>query len=194
MVDNFNLIKSFLDFSEKDTFYFLQIIQRKKDGNDNIKDNIIIKDFFIKSIKHFEDIYPQIKFYCDTFNARAYIRLNKVFYDKVAFETLCLISEMLKTGNTQSVKSAYTTACGRKCYDKDKKWIIDIDDIGVDIDDIYNVINNSMSKNVGYNILGKIPTKNGFHLITIPFDCREFKNKYSDIDIHKNNPTILYVP
>ena len=31
MINNFNLIKPLLDFNSEDDFYFLQILQRKKD-------------------------------------------------------------------------------------------------------------------------------------------------------------------
>ena len=33
---------------------------------------------------------------------------------------------------------------------------------------------------------------NGIHLITTSFNLQQFKEKYPDIDIHKNNPTLLY--
>lgn len=46
-----------------------------------------------------------------------------------------------------------------------------------------------------YFIIAKIPTKNGYHLITRPFDVAKFQDKFLNyIDLHKNNPTILYVP
>ena len=38
-----------------------------------------------------------------------------------------------------------------------------------------------------------IPTKSGWHIITTPFNLQQFKEKYPDIDVHKNNPTILYI-
>ena len=37
-----------------------------------------------------------------------------------------------------------------------------------------------------------IPTKSGFHLITTPFDMSTFAKQYPNIDVHKNNPTLLY--
>ena len=39
-----------------------------------------------------------------------------------------------------------------------------------------------------------IPTKNGFHVITSPFELNTFKEKYPSIEVHKDNPTIIYVP
>ena len=29
-------------------------------------------------------------------------------------------------------------------------------------------------------------------LITTPFNLQQFKEKYPDVDVHKNNPTLLY--
>ena len=37
-----------------------------------------------------------------------------------------------------------------------------------------------------------IPTKSGWHLITTPFNIMKFKEAYPDIDVKKNNPTLLY--
>ena len=37
-----------------------------------------------------------------------------------------------------------------------------------------------------------IPTKSGWHIITTPFNLQQFKEKYPNIDVHKNNPTLLY--
>jgi hypothetical protein len=49
---------------------------------------------------------------------------------------------------------------------------------------------------VGDKVIAEIPTKNGVHLITRPFNLQEFKETFDgDWDIiHKNNPTLLYCP
>ena len=39
-----------------------------------------------------------------------------------------------------------------------------------------------------------IPTKNGLHLICRPFNSAKFCHKYPEVDVHKDNPTILFVP
>lgn len=44
----------------------------------------------------------------------------------------------------------------------------------------------------GDKILAVIPTLNGVHLITKPFNLQKFKELYPLIDVHKNNPTLLY--
>ena len=47
---------------------------------------------------------------------------------------------------------------------------------------------------IGTKCIALIETKNGYHLITKPFNSKVFGEKYPEIEIHKNNPTILYVP
>jgi hypothetical protein len=44
----------------------------------------------------------------------------------------------------------------------------------------------------GDKILAVIPTKSGFHLISLPFDLIEFKKDFPNVDVQKNNPTVLY--
>jgi hypothetical protein len=38
-----------------------------------------------------------------------------------------------------------------------------------------------------------IPTKSGIHIITRPFNLKNFKEKYPDVDVHKDNMVILYL-
>jgi len=193
MVNNYEQIKSLLDFSIEDTFYFLQIFKRKKENPDMKSDNIIIDNVFIKSIEDLEKKFPRIKVTCEAHNARAYIRLNRCFYNEVAMETLSVVVEYLQKKNQRNVKSAYTTACGRRCYDPEKKWIIDIDETELHLKDEIKDFVNTQRSGFDTNVIAEIPTKTGVHLLTHPFDLREYGEKY-DTDIHKNNPVILYIP
>lgn len=45
----------------------------------------------------------------------------------------------------------------------------------------------------GYKILDILETKNGFHIITNPFNLKLFKDIFPEIDVHKSSPTILYI-
>ena len=48
----------------------------------------------------------------------------------------------------------------------------------------------------GGAVLDYIPTAQGYHLISRGFDVRHFKQlckiEHIDIDVHKDNPTLLY--
>ena len=76
MVDNLDNILSILEFKNDHDFYFLQIIQRKKDNPKIIGDRVI-KSYYIKSKAYIPDFYDEITGLCNFFNARAIINLKK---------------------------------------------------------------------------------------------------------------------
>ena len=79
-IDNFDLIEENLKFESNDDFYFLQVIQRKKDGNVTGRGNNgarLIKAYYIHSIDYLEEKKQKIIELCQSNNARAYIHLNK---------------------------------------------------------------------------------------------------------------------
>ena len=47
---------------------------------------------------------------------------------------------------------------------------------------------------MGDKLIAILPTKNGKHIITSPFDVSQFRQQYPNIDIHKDNPINLYIP
>ena len=72
-------------------------------------------------------------------------------------------------------------------------WVVDLDDCSEVNQEIVSFI--GQLEPIGIDkIVAKIPTKSGFHLITRPFRLDKFKAKFRGIDVHKNNPTVLYIP
>jgi hypothetical protein len=39
-----------------------------------------------------------------------------------------------------------------------------------------------------------IPTRAGFHIIASPFNLQKFKERYPEVEVHKKNPTLLFLP
>ena len=199
LIDNFNLFKELLEFNNKDEFYFLQILIRGKDGhtekgiNGNNKQRLI-KYYTIKSVDDLIKNEDEIKKICDALNARAYIHPTKRSFGQVANETLRTTTDTYLSGNyITGLRSAYSTACGKSYISDDKKFIVDLDgDKVYDIVEYVNFIDLWCEPKASNKFLYKVPTVNGIHLITLPFNTEKFKEKYPDIDIHKNNPTLLY--
>ena len=87
MVDNFEIIKRLLTFENEGDCYYVQLLRRQSDDPmiDGIPDPAYhgnmhsrsIKDYFITSVDHLEQRKDDIIKLCQTFNVRAYIRLNK---------------------------------------------------------------------------------------------------------------------
>jgi hypothetical protein len=200
MVNNFEIIKSYLDFSNPDTYYFLQLIQRRKDNPNLTKDMHIIDDIFIYNMEQYYRMQPEIIATCNLHNARAYFRLNKRSLKKSAMQLLKKVTTMIIDENYKSVKNAYSSVSGEFSSDDDKKWIVDIDNVSLDGNFGFN--HHSMLMTLKHlqietgrePMLTVIQTKSGAHIITRPFNLNEFKKLYPNIDIHKDNPTILYAP
>jgi len=194
MIDVLNQLKSVLVFNDNDDFYLLQILQRKKENPNLGSNSRVIKNYYIGSIEYLESKYEEIKMLCIQFNARAMIRLNKRSYKKVAFKTLQNIANSMSNDDYSFIKNSYDRACGNGHNDKIKKWILDIDYPYTKeyLNEVRGVIKNT--KPVGDKILLELPTKNGIHFITTPFDLREFKTDFPDIEIHKDNPVNLFIP
>lgn len=194
MVDVFDKIKELLTFEDSDDFYYLQILQRKKENPQVGSNSRVIKNYYIGSVEYLENKYEEIRGLCHQFNARAMLRLNKRSYKKVAFKTMQNIANSMANGEYQFIKKSYDRACGEGHNDQNKTWIIDIDGEFNDdwLLDMIHYIDGC--KPEGYKIVTQLPTKNGLHLITKPFDLRNFRQEYPDIDIHKDNPINLYIP
>lgn len=196
LIDNFNLFKELLEFNNEDEFYFLQILVRGKDGHNanGSNKNRLVKYYTIKSIDDLCNKEEEIKKICDVLNARAYIHPTKRSFDKVANEVLRLTTDIYLSGkNSVGLKGAYSTACGKSYISSDKKYIIDLDGDAVNnIVDYVNFIDLWCDPIATNKFLYKVPTVNGIHLITLPFNTTIFKERFPDIDIHKNNPTLLY--
>jgi hypothetical protein len=196
MIDNFQTISDYIKGKTNiGDFYFLQILKRRKDNPDLDADMILLDNFFIKDETDLLKKRERIIELCEMNNARAYFRLNKRSSKKVALQTLRLIADNIASDN-YDIKNCYLSCCGQYASDENKTWIIDLDGettpsplmmafIDYECDPIAKVVNDG-------KCIMTIPTKNGIHLITKPFNISKFRQKYPDIDIHKDNPTILY--
>lgn len=194
MVNNFNLIRNLLDFPTSGTFYFLQILKRRKDNPGMQGDSKVINNYFIYSLEYFDSIQATVIKECEDNNARAYMRLNKRDNRKIALQVLKKTADLIVNEDYRAVKNVYESICGEYHSDNEKKWIVDIDVHFPDNQVTAFAIAEFISKiePLGQKVLANIPTKNGLHLITKPFNVQEFKKQYPEIDIHKDNPTVLY--
>lgn len=190
-------IKPLLKFDSKDDFYHLQIIKRKKENPELGSNSYIIKTYYITSVEHLEKMMPEIIDICESNNARAGLNLNRRSFEKIAFQTLRKVSEQIFNKDFYSVRKSYNTCCGAFGNEKDKKWIIDIDEKDPNIvNELVGYISTlePAYEKVSDRIKVVLPTKNGFHIITSPFRLDVFKKKYPTIDVHKDNPCNLFIP
>lgn len=194
MINNFEIISNILEFKNPMDFVQLYIFKRKKDQVDKENHQSVrtVKSYSIESIEQLNKKKEEVIQLCELFKARAYIHVSCHNHKDVGLLMIETLAKRIREGN-YSQRHLFDSIVGQM-HIKDKKWIIDIDTKNNDY--LLNIIETIEFKcrPEGYKCIETIPTKQGFHLITKPFDVQEFKKEYSEIDIQKSNPTLLYYP
>jgi len=205
VIDNFENISHLLKFNDPDKFYFIQIFKRRKDNPNMEKDMIVVDSFCVYSMEDFEKYRWRIIDICETQNARAYIRLNRRSDKKIALQMLARIATMI-SAEQYNIRGLYNSIAGEFHAEEDKTWVIDVDfdnfgdreeeEINEKINEIVTFIQSLIYKTKRDDTVYVVPTKNGVHFICRPFNLQEFKERAESslVDIHRDNPTILYVP
>lgn len=212
MIDNFEQISGLLKWDSDDEFYFVQIMQRKKDnpGNINGSNNSsrLIKAYYIDSLEKLNKQKEEMITLANLFNARVGINLNRRSFYKTAFNTLQTMANQMHNKEFKYLYRSWNTACGIHNGVDDKIWLLDVDNLDPN-SDIFRMFDDPEERRYSAliefinkaqpivntdKILAKIPSKSGYHLITSGFDTREFCKEFPEIEIHKNNPTNLYIP
>lgn len=92
VVDNFQWVENYIKSKNPsddygDLFWFVRIEQRKKDNENLDQCKRYIKTYEIFSSEQLKYLEKEIKFYCERYNARAYIALNPRSLKTVDFYT-----------------------------------------------------------------------------------------------------------
>lgn len=195
MINNLDIIKPLLNFTEEGDFYMLYILKRKKDqpkeDRDNHQSSRTIKTYCIDSLDYLDSKYEEIMQLSELFKARAYIHIQKQNHKDVALDMMMLLAERIKNGQ-HNQKNLFESVVG-KVKRMENRWIVDIDD--KDEKELAKTIAVLDETRPGGNkVEAVIPTKSGYHLITKRFDVDMFRKSYPQVDIQKKNPTLLYFP
>ena len=196
MIDNIELIKPLLDFSNEDDFYVIHIMRRQKDLPELEKINSqsvrTIKSYTINSLEYLEKRYEEMKIMAEIFKARVYIQINKQSHENISFELLVALTHRLKN-RQYNQKGLFDSVVG-KTKRKDLLWVVDVDTKDETVlQDIEETILNCRPVE-RKKILAKIPTKNGFHIISKKFEANVFKAIYPNVEPKKSSLTLLYFP
>jgi len=197
MIDNIDLIAPLLNFDDPNDFYMLYIFKRKKDQPEGEKDNHqsvrTVKLYCINSIEYLHSIYEESKMLCEVFKARAYIHVQKQNHKDVSLEINFELAKRLKN-NVINQQNLFESVVSKvKIYEK--RWVVDVDSLSTsNLTRICSDINHIRPQGKD-KIVQVIPTKQGYHIISTPFDVDAFKDRgHSAIGIQKKNPTLLYYP
>jgi hypothetical protein len=205
MINNKELILPLLNFEQEGDFYMLYIFKRKKDfpelEQQNHQSVRTIKTYCIESVEYLEKRWDEIVALSEMFKARVYIHVQKQNHKDVSLNMMMELAQRIKDGVTNQ-KNLFDSVVGQlKTYEK--RWVVDVDSKSNGAKEFQiNIIN--ACEPIGNKILSTIPTKNGIHLITSPFNVIQYQDKILNLfltgedffqaDIQKKNPTLLYFP
>ena len=200
-MNNLKAIQPLLNFEDSnDKFYFIQIYKRRKDNPGMERDMEVLNSFYIYNEEQLIKKFEIIKKICDDNNARAYIRLNRRSDRKIALQALARLATMIAS-DQYKIRNLYDSIAGEFHSEPDKNWLIDIDYKDFEknpsiLNEIYFRIEDLQRETGREPRMDIIPTKNGYHLITRPFNLKKLETYTQGgyrMDIHKDNPTILYI-
>lgn len=120
-IDNFEQIKRLLDFPNSDVFYFAQIIGRKKENPELGSNNETYKTYYITSVQDLDKYKAEMVLLAEHHNARVMINLNKRSFERIAFQNLRKVTDIIMNKDYKSVSRAYSATCGVHMTDDQKK-------------------------------------------------------------------------
>ena len=175
IVNNFEYLSKYFDvLKSTEDFYYVQVIQRKKDGHR--KSERIIKNFYIYTKEDFLNKKDFIIDLCEKYNARAYFWINPRNSRKIALECVKSYADLVAQGDCSKGYKVWDKKCGSNpSSNYNNLWIVDVDSKDIlYVTAIITAVNKCRSK-YPKNVLDIIPTAAGCHLITIGFDLHQFK-------------------
>lgn len=188
-INNFESVKTMLNFENANTMYMIQILQRKKDNPDLTKNVKRLSFYYLRCLEDFDKLKEKIIDECTRTNSRAYIDLNSKNMENVALLTLKKVADHIFNKEYDAVKNAYEFACGNASGFNSKLWLVDIDTKEQQTIDLVS----KQLISLGSEIKLTLNSKNGCHILMTPFPLNKF-DPIADVSIIKHGMTILYVP
>ena len=144
-----------------------------------------------------EDFKSDIITFCEHFNARATIRLNRRSFRQCSLESLRELARNISDEDYRPVDKIGLQVMGKHHSDPVNKWLLDVDGILADdprVGEIIQFVENIDQGSKGKRVLATIPSRTGCHLIVTGFNPNIFKKEYPEIEIIKDSPTNIYIP
>lgn len=212
MVNNLDYIKFRLkevfDLNNKDLFFHVLIIQRRKEVDGVNKNSNVIKSYAVKDLEYLENkLNNEIIPICNSQKARAMINLNPKSFKRVSHSMLRRLSEYIESDFYEGTIIKLFDSCTasssiNKELGVEKFWLVDIDCKDIEVfRKVQSVVNfcEPIKPNI-QKVKGFTNSKNGYHIYTTPFNLKTFESykiRYKNIEqveIKKDCLTNLYIP
>ena len=207
------LVSNFCNtLEETDAFFNIQLIQRKKDTTDCeansrlIKSiNIPFKNSITDFLEEFKKMEPTILKLCHNESCRAMINLNPCSKKNMHLKFIQKLTNNLMENNLNQFPfnnkgMIQSVIDNSHISGQPKLWVLDIDTKGEEflnkviqfLEDHKSELNFKVESEVNI-VIETIESKNGFHLITRPFNVQIFNKQFPDIEIKKHGLTNLII-
>ena len=174
-IDNFSKIQPLLEFG-KDTYYFVQIIRRKKDeGNESLGvSEMCMWQRFIDKPETLEHLKLEIQELCTIYNARAYIELNPRSLERWSIELARRLLDRISLHDFTSVQRLPNKAALSEDTIKTRGLLIDRRRWMLDVDEKTDIpVAEKWVDNLGIRKVANIPTISGAHIIIESFNYKQ---------------------
>lgn len=208
MTDNFNVYREYITdefvkcpLEETDSYFAIELMRRGKDNSDMPAANVHFKNYYIRKPEDLDKYEQEIKTLCDVLRMRAYASVNVKPFRQVTLDTMAELARRVANNDFRKNYNIYESCSGSYCLSSMRRWVVDIDDCGIDSEKTMlcmDIINSPDLEPIGRDkIIKIIPSKSGIHLITTPFNVLGFHSRFQDAkyetpDIKKNHLTLLY--
>lgn len=213
MTDNFNRYREFIELSgglpatrndsDLDRYYVIELMRRGKDNPGMQAANYHFNNYYIYSWQDLESREHEIKAVCDLLNMRAYCSVNHKSMKQVALDTMAESARRIAMGEYKGFNKIFESCSGKYFEKGHGLWIIDVDDTKEDKAlDILSQYVEQMESGFETNIIYRMPSKTGMHLICHPFNLKQFIEGYVEnvtqrtsmgpVEVKKNHLTLLY--
>jgi hypothetical protein len=174
ILDNIDKVKSLLEFREG-IFYYVQVIQRKKENPELSKSDIKRYQTFITSLEDLNVHLPRIKIVCELYNARAYISLIPRSLEKLAKQCALEYVKRISLGEYKRVwdipnRLALSDEVRAKIPGKKPMWVFDVDE-PENTDKIVEIVNKA-----GISLVDILQTPNGSHILVEAFNPKKLES------------------
>jgi len=197
-VDNFSIAREWMDFSGDGEFYFLEVLQRKKDFPESereaVRDHRVLACWLVDSIEKLDRIEEEVKALCQLKNARAYLNVCKKAKKSAALQLMRECVSMIENEEYRGLEGKLASAAGKCSAVKGfKKFLIDVDTR--DLETLKEVRRLVEEAGPGAKVT-VFPSPSGWHFVTDPFDVQKFNelggSKLENVEVKHNASTVLY--
>lgn len=197
IVDNFDRIGEIMDFDDENTFYWVQIIKRRKDNPEIDDDYTQYGSYCFYSYESLLKAKDDLIKTSHVHNARIVLWVNRRDIKELGLYMAQVTLEYIQSKQYKALPRTFEHTCGKhRKKGIDTYYIVDVDSKDPQyLNKITELIYKNAPKDFELRII--LPTIHGYHIICTGFNLSKFGdecviNNIDKPDIHKDNPTVLY--